>query len=59
MMDLPQRPTAHALLDRLAPSLFGLGIIGVWESLVRLFDIPVYLLPGPLLIGETLWRDGP
>lgn len=45
------------LLNRLAPALFGLAVLSVWESLVRLFAIPVYLLPGPVLIGDTLWRD--
>jgi NitT/TauT family transport system permease protein len=26
---------------------------------VRINAIPAYILPGPLLVAETLWRDGP
>lgn len=51
--------TRRPLLDRLAPALFGLAVAGVWEALVRLFAVPAYLLPGPVMIAETLWRDGP
>jgi ABC-type nitrate/sulfonate/bicarbonate transport system, permease component len=52
------RRRLHALFERLAPVPFGLAVIGAWELLVRLLAIPAYLLPGPLLVGETLWRDG-
>jgi NitT/TauT family transport system permease protein len=43
----------------LAPSLFGLVVLAVWEIAVRTYEIPPYLLPGPLLILKTLWVDGP
>jgi NitT/TauT family transport system permease protein len=29
----------------------------LWHVLVRLYDIPPYVLPGPLLVGATLVRD--
>src|SRR6185437_11937565 len=30
-----------------------------WEAVVRIEAIPRYILPGPLLVAETLWTDGP
>ena len=46
-------------LARLAPFALGLVALIAWEALVRLGDIPPYVLPGPLLIAKTLWTDGP
>ncbi|MGO8919590.1 MAG: ABC transporter permease [Stellaceae bacterium] len=42
-----------------APLAVGLLFILGWELLVRVEQIPSYVLPGPLLVAETLWRDGP
>ncbi|HEX3498538.1 MAG TPA: ABC transporter permease [Stellaceae bacterium] len=42
----------------LAPILVGLLFLAVWEAVVRIEDIPRYILPGPLLVAETLWTDG-
>src|SRR6516225_5851418 len=42
-----------------APLGVGGALLVFWEAVVRLEDIPVYILPGPLLIGQTLWTDGP
>jgi NitT/TauT family transport system permease protein len=38
---------------RLAPILFGLLFLGLWEAVVRLADVPVYLVPGPVAIAEA------
>jgi NitT/TauT family transport system permease protein len=39
------------------PSAMGfLGLV-LWEVLVRVNEVPHYLLPGPLLIARTLWTD--
>src|SRR5487761_2445 len=43
----------------LAPALVGVGFLGGWEAAVRLAGVPPYVLPGPLLIAETLVKDGP
>jgi NitT/TauT family transport system permease protein len=43
----------------LAPLAVGIAFLAGWEALVRLEQIPPYVLPGPLLVAETLWRDGP
>jgi NitT/TauT family transport system permease protein len=42
-----------------APVAVGLIILIGWEWVVRWNAIPPYILPGPLLIAESLWRDGP
>jgi NitT/TauT family transport system permease protein len=42
-----------------APLAIGLLVVLGWEVLVGLERIPSYVLPGPLLVAETLWRDGP
>ena len=48
---------AAASLRYLLPVLVGLATLGGWEALVRLNEIPAYILPGPLLIGQTLVAD--
>ncbi|WP_439497320.1 ABC transporter permease [Bosea sp. (in: a-proteobacteria)] len=41
----------------LAPIAVGLFALALWEGLVRWYAIPPYILPGPLLIGQTLVAD--
>ena len=48
-------------LDRLAriflpAAVLGLGVLA-WDLVVRLRDIPPYVLPGPRLVFATLWSD--
>mgnify|MGYP001434488515 FL=1 len=31
----------------------------IWELLVRIYDVPHYLIPAPSKISTTLWTDGP
>ena len=40
----------------LAPSLIGVLVLGFWEWAVRHYAIPRYILPGPVLIAQTLVR---
>ena len=42
-----------------APAVMGLIFLAAWEALVRVEELPPYILPGPILVVETLWRDGP
>lgn len=42
-----------------APFLVGIVGLLLWEGLVRLFQVPSYLLPGPLLVGQTLIEEWP
>jgi NitT/TauT family transport system permease protein len=48
----------NGLVKILAPLVVGLLFLAAWEAVVRIEDIPRYILPGPLLIAETLWTDG-
>lgn len=44
----------------LAPFVVGVIVLLVWDVAVRIFNIPPYLLPGPLLVLQTLvqeWGD--
>ena len=40
-----------------APIAMGLVILAVWHAIVAINQIPSYILPGPLLVLETLLRD--
>jgi NitT/TauT family transport system permease protein len=42
-----------------APLMVGALFLGLWESAVRVENVPPYILPGPILIAKTLWIDGP
>jgi len=41
----------------IAPVVIGILALAAWEMTVRIKGIPHYILPGPLLIAETLWKD--
>jgi NitT/TauT family transport system permease protein len=41
----------------LAPLAIGLLVLAFWEAMVRINQVPVYILPGPLVIVQTLVRD--
>jgi len=47
------------LLRISAPLAVGAAVLALWEIIVRAEGIPPYILPGPLLIAQTLWTDGP
>jgi len=40
-----------------APLVIGIAALCLWEGLVRLRGIPPYILPGPVLIAQTLVSD--
>ena len=40
-----------------APVLFGLLAVVLWEAAVRIGDVPVYLLPGPIAVLEAFAAD--
>src|ERR1700680_41270 len=42
-----------------APLAVGAALLALWHTVVRCEGIPPYILPGPLLVAETLWTDGP
>ncbi len=43
--------------DILAPTIVGLLAIVAWELFVRITNMPPYLLPGPILVLQTLVHD--
>ena len=43
----------------LAPLLIGAVFLAMWEAVVRLRDIPPYILPAPSAVALSLWNDGP
>ncbi|WP_170339063.1 ABC transporter permease [Ruegeria arenilitoris] len=43
----------------LAPLIFGLTVIGVWEMLVRGLDVPLVILPAPSVIWDRFWDSLP
>jgi len=40
-----------------APGLFGLLALALWEVAVRVLDVPVYQLPGPIAIAAAFLAD--
>ena len=42
----------------IAPLVMGLVMLVLWEAVVRLAEIPPYVLPGPVLVARTLVADG-
>jgi NitT/TauT family transport system permease protein len=50
---------ARRLWRIVAPLAVGAALLGLWEALVRAQGIPPYILPGPVLIAESLRTDGP
>jgi NitT/TauT family transport system permease protein len=51
--------TADRTRRVLGPVFVGVLFLAGWEGVVRYYEIPWYVLPGPTLVLETLWRDGP
>jgi NitT/TauT family transport system permease protein len=43
----------------LLPILVLAACIGIWEAVVRLNNIPLYVLPGPVVVFSTLLQDWP
>jgi NitT/TauT family transport system permease protein len=41
----------------IAPLIIGIAMLTAWEMIVRIKGIPVYILPGPIVIAQTLWTD--
>ena len=45
------------MIPRIAPFFFGLLALVLWESVVRLAEVPVYILPGPLAVVGAFLAD--
>ena len=49
----------HSWLAILAPALVILGLFVFWELILRLTDVPVYIIPRPIQIVHRLLNDLP
>ena len=49
--------TLDSWLRILAPTVIGLLALGAWEWGVRAYAIPHFVLPGPILVAQTLMKD--
>lgn len=47
------------LMRALWPTLVAIVLLGVWQAWTTLAEVPDYLVPSPLRIGQTLVRDWP
>src|SRR5512137_2117871 len=45
------------LMRIVAPLMVGLAMVVVWQVLVKVYDVPKYLVPSPLLVAQTLVED--
>lgn len=57
-VEIPQKSVLLSP-DVLAPLAVGIAILATWELVVRVSGIPPYLLPGPILVLQTLIQEGP
>lgn len=46
-------------VDFIAPTLFIIILLAVWELLVQDLSIPEWILPGPIRILKTFWETAP
>ena len=61
---MPAAPTRKSLRTTIAAALGTHGntvlgfalLLGLWEGLVRLFDVKLYILPAPSFVLATLWN---
>lgn len=42
-------------LDRITPALFAIGFLALWEAAIRGFEVPAYVVPGPVAIGQAFF----
>jgi NitT/TauT family transport system permease protein len=56
-MDVPAAQQALRVLRVLLPALVAVAATAIWELVVRLNHIPPYVLPGPILVLQTLVGD--
>jgi NitT/TauT family transport system permease protein len=48
---------SERLMKWAAPLAVGVLVLVLWHVLVKAFDVPKFLVPGPLLVAETLIAD--
>lgn len=43
--------------QQLIPAAFIFVLLVIWETVVRIFHIPLYVLPSPVQVVQTLWAE--
>ena len=46
-------------VEWIVPALLGAVVLGLWQVCVRAYDVPAYVLPGPLAIWVALADNFP
>ena len=56
---VPKRPWKHrdTALRVIIPILMVLALLGIWQAIVTINAIPPYILPGPVLVAQSLVKD--
>ncbi|PZU19270.1 MAG: ABC transporter ATP-binding protein [Shinella sp.] len=56
---VPKRPWKHrdTALRVVIPILMVLALLGIWQAIVTINAIPPYILPGPVLVAQSLVKD--
>lgn len=56
---VPKRPWKHreTTLRVIIPILMVLALLGLWQAIVTINAIPPYILPGPVLVAQSLVKD--
>jgi NitT/TauT family transport system permease protein len=54
---MPRIMDAETWLRIVAPTVIAFLFLGAWEAVVRINAIPHYILPGPVLVAQTLVKD--
>ncbi|MBQ0707655.1 MULTISPECIES: ABC transporter permease [unclassified Ochrobactrum] len=54
-----RRARRERTLRIVMPTLAIMIALGIWEGLVRYYQVPHYLIPAPSLVAQTLVKDGP
>lgn len=47
------------MMRTVLPAMFGLILLLLWEAVVRLNDVPPYIMPAPTAIFAALWSNAP
>ncbi len=47
------------MMRAVLPAMFGLVLLVLWETVIRLNDVPPYIMPAPSAILEALWTNAP
>ena len=56
-MEISLKNISQVIQKNILPVALGFSVLIGWEVLVEYFEVPPYLLPGPVLMFKTLWSD--